>query len=70
MFRYTEIGSLIQSDPEKASKKLTKELGKYDFNQSATARAMGIPVRTLTRWMSKVASLGFPATPIEIKKTT
>ena len=62
-FRYHAIGALIQNDPEAASKRLGVELGAHGGNQSETARAMGLPLRTLTRWMARVASLGFPVTP-------
>lgn len=60
-FRYTEYGPLIQSDPGRASDQLRGELARHDFNQVKTAKAMGVPARTLVRWLAKVAGLGFPA---------
>src|SRR5262249_43505434 len=67
-FRYTEIGQLIQSDAERASRRLTSLIAQHG-SQVRAGRAVGVPVRTMVRWISRVARLGYPIGE-RSKKTT
>jgi molybdenum-dependent DNA-binding transcriptional regulator ModE len=62
------MGRLIQDDPERASKRLTELIAQHG-SQVKAARALGVPPRTIVRWISKVASLNFPI-GIPSKKTS
>lgn len=57
-FRFNEIGPLVDRDPTKAAERIASEIAKCGSNLTATAKALDVDYRTLTRWLEKLLAAG------------
>lgn len=58
MFRHTELGPLIASNPAEASRRLRELLRKHGGNVSAAAREIEVDNKTLRRWFARLDEAG------------
>jgi molybdenum-dependent DNA-binding transcriptional regulator ModE len=56
----TELGFMVQTEPEKAAKRLRALLKKHKDNASAVARELEVEYRTVSRWFVSLEEAGFP----------
>lgn len=59
-YRATNLGMLVQLDPERAAAKLRRHRAACG-SWTKVARKQGVDYRTLTRWLSRLAEAGYDA---------
>lgn len=57
-YRESRLGLLVRMDPRRAAGRILAALKRKDGNATHTAAMLGVDLRTLNRWLQKLADEG------------